>query len=174
MSQSTVINKNLTISDSSVTLDSLLTVQVPSITASCSNASQSLTISSNYGEAQVPLTFSNGSNYSDYFSVSNNKITVTSNKIKKVLITSSLMVYRGSSGYISTYLRQNGNTIAYGRCGFADWTPEGMTTAPRIIDVQSGDYFTLFLGGSASGTYQLSYAKQTCLITIMAIDYDLD
>lgn len=174
MAQNTIINKDLTISDSTVTLGSLLKVQVPSITASCPNASQSLTISSNYGQAQVPLVLSNGCNYSDYFSVSDNKITVISNKIKKVLITGGLMNYRGSSGYISTYIRKNGDAIAIGRCGFTDWTSESMTTAPQIIEVQSGDYFTLHLGGSVSGTYQLSYATQTCLITIMAIEYDLD
>lgn len=170
----TVINKDLTISDSTVKLDDLLTVSTPTIVAHATSDSPSIVISANYSETVIPINFYNGCNYADFFEVADNKITIKSNKVRQVMVSAGLMCYRGKTGYISIYLRKNGASIDIGRCGFVDWTSETVIAPPKIVDVQQGDYFDIMLGASVAGTYQLTYASTSTVLTLYAVDYDLD
>ena len=65
---------------------------MPVIMACGKSDSQSITISSDYGETIIPISLRYGINYADYFSISDNRITVTSDKIKNIEITVILLI----------------------------------------------------------------------------------
>ena len=147
-------------------------LQHTAITLGIDNDSPTYTIASAYGDVDIPLnTILTSMNIDNKLIVDKTAHTITIGKgVHHVMVSATIPIYRGTSGYITIYLMYNNAVHGIGRCKFEDWNTETPSISPKLFTVKEGDVFKIRFGGSAAATYTGAYGRAGTYLTIDVLD----
>lgn len=147
-------------------------LQHTAITFGIDNDSPTYTIASADGDVDISLnTILTSMNIDNKLIVDKTAHTITIGKgVHHVMVSATIPIYRGTSGYITIYLMYNNAVHGIGRCKFEDWNTETPSISPKLFTVKEGDVFKIRFGGSAAATYTGAYGRAGTYLTIDVLD----